>query len=148
MAVRATGKRVPMSSSWGTTETAPLATAAHLLLDRPGNIGLPVPGVDMKLVPSDGKLEVRVRGPVVTPGYWRRPDLTRDAFDDEGFYKPGDAVRFADPSDAAKAFRSTGRLAQDFKLTTGTWGKSVRSASARRLGSPVLQDSIVAGADR
>ena len=149
VAVRATGHRIPMSSSWGTTETAPLATAAHFLLDRAGNIGLPVPGVDMKLVPSGGKLEVRVRGPVITPGYWKRPDLTRDAFDDEGFYKPGDAVRFADPSDAAKGILFDGRLAEDFKLTTGTWVQ----VGALRVGaltacSPVLQDAIVAGADR
>ena len=149
VAVRATGHRIPMSSSWGTTETAPLATAAHFLLDRAGNIGLPVPGVDMKLVPAGGKLEVRVRGPVITPGYWKRPDLTRDAFDDEGFYKPGDAVRFADPADAAKGILFDGRLAEDFKLTTGTWVQ----VGALRVGalaacSPVLQDAIVAGADR
>jgi feruloyl-CoA synthase len=149
VSVRMTGHRIPMSSSWGTTETAPLATAAHLLLDRPGNIGLPVPGVDMKLVPCGGKLEVRVRGPVVTPGYWKRPDLTRDAFDSDGFYKPGDAVRFADPSDAAKGILFDGRLAEDFKLTTGTWVQ----VGALRVGalaacSPVLQDAIVADADR
>ena len=112
-------------------------------------IGLPVPGVDMKLVPTGGKLEVRVRGPDITPGYWKRPDLTRDAFDDEGFYKPGDAVRFADPADAAKGILFDGRLAEDFKLTTGTWVQ----VGALRVGaltacSPVLQDAIVAGADR
>src|SRR5205085_7938026 len=85
------GRRIPMSSSWGTTETAPLATAAHFLLDRAGNIGVPVPGVEMKLVPSGGKLEIRVRGPNITPGYWKRPDLTVAAFDAEGLYLPGDA---------------------------------------------------------
>ena len=102
VSVRTTGQRVPMSSSWGTTETAPLATAAHFLLDRAGNIGLPVPGVEIKLVPSGDKLEIRVRGPNITPGYWKRPDLTAAAFDEEGFYMPGDAVRFADESDAAQ----------------------------------------------
>ena len=76
VSVRVTGQRVPMSSSWGTTETAPLATAAHFLLDRAGNVGVPAPGVEMKLVPSGGKLEIRVRGPNITPGYWKRPDLT------------------------------------------------------------------------
>src|SRR4051794_25539128 len=101
VAVRTTGYRIPMSSSWGTTETAPLATAAHFLLDRAGNIGVPVPGVDMKLVPSGGKLEIRVRGPNITLGYWKRPDLTDAAFDAEGFYLPGDAVRFADEGNAA-----------------------------------------------
>jgi feruloyl-CoA synthase len=149
VAVRATGHRIPMTSSWGTTETAPLATSAHFLLDRAGNIGLPVPGVEMKLLPSGGKLEVRVRGPIITPGYWKRDDLTRDAFDEEGFYKPGDAVRFADPSDPAQGIVFDGRLAEDFKLTTGTWvhvgGVRVGALAAC---TPVLQDAIVAGADR
>jgi feruloyl-CoA synthase len=149
VSVRTTGHRVPMSSSWGTTETAPLATAAHFLLDRAGNIGLPAPGLAMKLVPSGGKLEIRVRGPNITPGYWKRDDLTRDAFDDEGFYKPGDAVRFADSTDPAKGVVFDGRLAEDFKLTTGTWvhvgGLRVGVLAAC---SPVLQDAAVAGADR
>jgi feruloyl-CoA synthase len=149
VSVRTTGHRVPMSSSWGTTETAPLATAAHFLLDRAGNIGVPAPGLDMKLVPSGGKLELRVRGPNVTPGYWKRDDLTRDAFDDEGFYKPGDAVRFADDADPAKGVMFDGRLAEDFKLTTGTWVH----VGGLRIGvlaacSPVLQDAALAGADR
>src|SRR5205823_6250857 len=149
VSVRTTGKRVPMSSSWGTTETAPLATAAHYLLDRAGNIGVPAPGVEMKLVPSSGKLEIRVRGPNITPGYWKRPDLTAAAFDKEGFYIPGDAVRLADENDAARGVIFDGRLAEDFKLTTGTWVH----VGALRVGvltacSPVLQDAILAGADR
>src|SRR5438046_480403 len=93
---RATGERVPMTSSWGTTETSPLSTAAHFMIERAGSIGVPVPGVELKLVPAGDKLEVRVRGPNVMPGYWKRPDLTRGAFDEEGLYKPGDAVRFDD----------------------------------------------------
>ncbi len=149
VSVRTTGHRIPMSSSWGTTETAPLATAAHYLLDRAGNIGVPIPGVELKLVPGGGKLEVRVRGPNVTPGYWKRPDLTAAAFDAEGFYLPGDAVRFADESDPARGIVFDGRLAEDFKLTTGTWvhvgGLRVGVLAAC---SPVLQDAIVAGADR
>src|SRR5437588_509561 len=149
VAVHTTGHRIPMSSSWGTTETAPLATAAHFLLDRAGNIGVPVPGVEMKLVPSGGKLEIRVRGPNITPGYWKRPDLTAAAFDTEGFYLPGDAVRLADETDAARGVMFDGRLAEDFKLATGTWVH----AGALRVGalaacSPVLQDAIVAGANR
>jgi feruloyl-CoA synthase len=149
VAVRMTGHRIPMSSSWGTTETAPLATAAHYLLDRAGNVGLPVPGVEMKLVPCGDKLEIRVRGPNITPGYWKRPDLTAAAFDEEGFYLPGDAVTLADPADAAQGVLFDGRLAEDFKLTTGTWVH----VGALRVGvlaacSPVLQDAIVAGADR
>jgi len=149
VAVRTTSHRIPMTSSWGTTETAPLATAAHFLLDRAGNVGVPAPGVEMKLVPSGGKLEVRVRGPNITPGYWKRPDLTAAAFDAEGFYMPGDAMRFADENDAARGVMFDGRLAEDFKLTTGTWV----NVGTLRVGvlaacSPVLQDAIVAGADR
>jgi feruloyl-CoA synthase len=149
VSVRAVGQRVPMSSSWGTTETAPLATAAHFLLDRAGNIGLPAPGLEVKLVPSGDKLEIRVRGPNITPGYWKRDDLTREAFDAEGFYKPGDAVRFADATDPARGVMFDGRLAEDFKLTTGTWvhvgGVRVGVLAAC---SPVLQDAVIAGADR
>ncbi|MEA2875377.1 MAG: feruloyl-CoA synthase [Hyphomicrobiales bacterium] len=149
VSVRTTGRRIPMSSSWGTTETAPLATAAHFLLDRAGNVGVPAPGVEMKLVPSGGKLEIRVRGPNITPGYWKRPELTAAAFDAEGFYMPGDAMRFADENDATRGVMFDGRLAEDFKLTTGTWV----NVGTLRVGvlaacSPVLQDAIVAGADR
>ena len=147
--VRATGHRVPMSSSWGTTETAPLATAAHFLLDRAGNVGLPAPGVEMKLVPSGDKLEIRVRGPNITPGYWKRDDLTAASFDADGFYKPGDAVRFADSADPAKGIVFDGRLAEDFKLLTGTWvNVGTLRIGALAAASPVLQDAIVAGADR
>jgi feruloyl-CoA synthase len=146
---RATGERVPMTSSWGTTETSPLSTAAHFIIDRAGPIGVPVPGVELKLVPAADKLEVRVRGPNVTPGYWKRPDLTRPAFDEEGFYKPGDAVRFADPSDPAKGIVFDGRLAEDFKLATGTWvAVGVLRVGVLAAASPTLQDAIIAGENR
>ena len=146
---RVTGSRVPMTSSWGTTETAPMATAAHYTLERAGNIGVPAPGVEVKLVPSGAKLEIRVRGPNITPGYWKRPDLTETAFDEDGFYRPGDAVRLTDERDPSRGMVFDGRLAEDFKLTTGTWVH----VGALRVGvlsacSPVLQDAIVAGADR
>jgi feruloyl-CoA synthase len=148
-AIRATGERIPLTSSWGTTETAPLATASHFLTDRSGMIGVPAPGVEVKLVPSGAKLEIRVRGPNVTPGYWKRPDLTAAAFDEEGFYRPGDAVRFADADDVAKGVMFDGRLAEDFKLATGTWvhvgGLRVGVLAA---ASPVLQDAVVAGENR
>ena len=149
VSVRTIGERVPMTSSWGTTETSPLATAAHFTIERAGIVGIPVPGVECKLVPSGDKLEIRVRGPNITSGYWKRADLTAAAFDEDGFYKPGDAVRFADPADPAKGIVFAGRLAEDFKLTTGTWVH----VGALRVGvlaaaSPVLQDAIVAGQDR
>jgi feruloyl-CoA synthase len=146
---RITGQRVPMTSSWGTTETSPLATAAHFVIDRAGPIGVPVPGVELKLVPSGTKLEVRVRGPNVTPGYWKRADLTADAFDDEGFYKPGDAVRFANPADPSRGIVFDGRLTEDFKLTTGTWvGVGALRVGVLAASSPVVQDAIVAGENR
>ncbi|MEZ5786824.1 MAG: feruloyl-CoA synthase [Xanthobacteraceae bacterium] len=149
LAVRTTGERIPLTASWGGTETAPLATSCHFLIDRAGVIGVPVPGVELKLVPTEAKIEVRVRGPNIMPGYWKRPDLTAQVFDEEGFYRPGDAVRFADPLDATKGIVFDGRLAEDFKLTTGTW-VHVGSLRVGAIGacSPVLQDAVITGADR
>jgi len=146
---RAIGQRVPMTSSWGMTETSPLSTAAHFVMERAGSIGVPVPGVELKLVPAGSKLEVRVRGPNVTPGYWKRPDLTGQAFDEDGFYKPGDAVRFADAENPTKGIEFDGRLGENFKLITGTWV----SVGALRVGaitatSPVLLDIVVAGENK
>ena len=149
VALRTTGERVPMTSSWGTTETSPLSTAAHFMIERAGPIGVPVPGVELKLVPTGGKLEVRVRGPNVTPGYWKRPDLTRAAFDAEGFYQPGDAVCFADPAEPTNGIVFDGRLAEDFKLTTGTWvAVGVLRVGVLAAASPALQDAVIAGENR
>jgi len=149
VALRTTGERVPMTSSWGTTETSPLSTAAHFMIERAGPIGVPVPGVELKLVPTGDKLEVRVRGPNVTPGYWKRPDLTRAAFDAEGFYQPGDAVCFADPAEPANGIVFDGRLAEDFKLTTGTWvAVGVLRVGVLAAASPALQDAVIAGENR
>ena len=149
LSARVTGKRVPMVSSWGATETAPIATAGHLVIESAGVIGLPPPGVTLKFVPSGSKLEVRVKGPNVFPGYWRRPDLTKAAFDDEGFYRIGDAARLADPDDPSKGVVFDGRVAEDFKLSTGTWvhagGLRIAALAA---ASPALQDAVVAGQDR
>jgi feruloyl-CoA synthase len=117
--------------------------------DRAGTIGIPVPGVELKLVPRGAKLEARVRGPNVTPGYWRQPELTRRAFDEEGFYSFGDAVRFIDPDDVNKGLLFDGRLTEDFKLANGTW-VSVGPLRARILASfaPFVRDVVVAGHDR
>ncbi len=146
VSVRATGQRVPMTSSWGATETAPAVTAAHFPLERAGVIGVPMPGVELKLQPYGERWEVRVKGPNVTPGYWRSPDLTAAAFDEDGFYRIGDAVRFADPNDPAAGLIYDGRLTEEFKLATGTWVQ----VGALRVGllaamSPVLQDAVIAG---
>ncbi len=143
------GERVVMVSSWGATETAPMITSVHFPIERAGVIGLPAPGCELKLVPSAEKLEVRVRGPNITPGYWRRPDLSKDAFDADGWYKIGDAVRFADADDPAQGVEFDGRIAEDFKLTTGTW---VHVGNLRIKGiaalAPVAQDIVVTGHDR
>jgi feruloyl-CoA synthase len=141
--------RLAMLSAWGSTETSPLATSVHFHMDRAGVIGLPVPGCELKLVPSAGKLEVRVRGANVTPGYYRREDLTRAAFDEEGFYRIGDAVRFADPSEPAKGIEFDGRIAEDFKVATGTW---VHVGAVRvkliAAANPLIQDAVITGHDR
>jgi feruloyl-CoA synthase len=143
------GERVIFISSIGSTETAPLAIACNWDYPRPGNIGLPPPGLELKLVPQGGKLEARMKGPNITPGYWRRPDLTRDAFDEQGYYKIGDALKFADPAEPSQGLLFDGRIAEDFKLLSGTWV----SAGALRAQfvdhcAPLVRDAVVAGADR
>ena len=149
LSVQVRGKRTVMLSSWGATETAPLVTAVHYEIDRAGVIGLPAPGTELKLVPNQTKLEMRVRGPNVTPGYWKRDDLTRAAFDDEGFYRIGDAGRLADESNPARGIVFDGRIAEDFKLTSGVWVHvgALRVGALEQL-APVAQDIVVAGHDR
>jgi feruloyl-CoA synthase len=149
LSVATCGERVIFISSIGSTETSPLALACNWDFSRPGNIGLPAPGVELKLVPSEGKLEARLKGPNITPGYWRRPDLTKEAFDDEGYYRIGDALKFVDPADPGKGLLFDGRLAENFKLASGTWV----SAGALRAQlvdhcAPLLRDAVIAGADR
>jgi feruloyl-CoA synthase len=149
MSIDTTGERILMLSSIGSTETAPAALACSWDFDRPGNIGLPLPGVDLKLVPNEGKLEARLKGPHITPGYWKRPDLTKDAFDAEGYYKIGDALKFVDAADPSKGLLFDGRLAEDFKLASGTWV----STGALRVQfvdhfAPLVRDAVIAGADR
>src|SRR5882672_9676717 len=143
------GGELAMLSAWGSTETAPLATSVHFLMERPGIIGLPVAGCELKLVPAAGKLEARVRGPNVTPGYYKRDDLTRAAFDEEGFYRIGDAVKLADPADAAQGIVFDGRVAEDFKLSTGTWAH-VGALRVKLIAAadPLIQDAVITGHDR
>jgi feruloyl-CoA synthase len=140
---------LPLLSAWGSTETAPLATSVHFPIVQPGVIGLPVAECELKLVPNAGKLEVRVRGPNVMPGYFKRPDLTQAAFDEERFYRIGDAVRLVDPADPAKGLAFDGRVAEDFKLSTGTWvhvgAMRVKLIAA---GDPLIQDAVITGHDR
>ena len=149
LAIETTGERIIFLTSLGSTETAPLALACSWDFDRPGNIGLPAPGVKLKLVPNEGKLEARLRGPHITPGYWRQDHLTREAFDQEGFYKLGDALKFVDPNDPGKGLLFDGRIAEDYKLSTGTW-VSVGPLRARfiDLFAPYVRDVVFAGPDR
>ena len=149
LSIETTGERIIFLSSLGSTETSPLAIGGTRDFPRPGNIGVPSPGVELKLVPQDDKLEARLRGPNITPGYWRQDHLTRQAFDEEGFYKLGDSVKFADPADPAQGLIFDGRLAEDFKLATGTW-VNVGPLRARFIEhfAPLVRDVVIAGADR
>lgn len=144
-----TGRRILMVSSWGATETGPMATDCHFRAVRSGVIGVPVPGTALKLVPAADKMEVRVKGPNVFPGYWRQPDVTAKAFDDEGYYMIGDAVEFVDVVRPALGLVFDGRVGEDFKLLTGTWVHvgSLRVAGIDAL-KPVAQDIVVTGHDR
>lgn len=146
LSLQATGEEVPIVSAWGSTETAPLVTDCHFQAARSGCIGVPVPGVILKLVPSGEKLEVRVKGPNVTPGYYKRPDLTAQNFDEEGFYRIGDAVRLVDPEHPDRGLLFDGRVAEDFKLDSGTW-VNVTALRMRAINAlaPVAQDVVVAG---
>src|SRR5262249_53655012 len=149
LALATCGERIMFLTGLGSTESAPMAIARMWQSRDSTNMGVPVPGVELKLVPSEGKLEARLRGPNIMPGYWRQRDLTAQAFDDEGFYKLGDALKFEDPGDARAGLLFDGRVAEDFKLTTGTW-VNVGPLRARLLAQlePYARDVVIAGADR
>jgi feruloyl-CoA synthase len=148
LSIETVGRAIPMVSAWGSTETAPLATDCHFQAQRSGNIGVPVPGTELKLVPNGDKLEVRVRGPNVTPGYWKAPEQTANAFDSDGFYMIGDAMAFADPDRPELGLFFDGRVSEDFKLTSGTWVSvgTLRVAGIAAL-APLAQDIVVTGHD-
>jgi feruloyl-CoA synthase len=149
LAIKTCGERIPFLTGFGATETAPCALARTWDTALAANMGVPVPGLEIKLVPSEGKLEARVKGPNVTPGYWRQPELDRAAFDEEGFYRLGDAFKFADPDDPSQGLLFDGRLAEDFKLSSGTWVNAgpLRAQVIRDL-APLVQDVVVSGPDR
>ena len=149
LSMAALGKKIAMTSAWGLTESAPLATGVHFPIARAGVIGLPVPGTELKMLPSAGKLELRLRGPNITPGYFRRDDLTQEAFDEDGFYRTGDAGKFADPDDPSQGILFDGRVAEDFKLLTGSWVSTgmVRVAAISAC-TRLIQDAVVTGHDR
>jgi len=149
LALAELGRRLPLISAWGSTETAPMATGVHYAVDRAGIIGLPVPGCELKLVPAAGKLEARVKGPNITPGYHGRDDLTKAAFDEEGYYRIGDALKFADEKKPELGLAFDGRIAEDFKLSTGTW---VHVGATRvgliAAGDPIVQDAVITGHEK
>lgn len=149
ISVETCGERIRMLTGLGMTETAPFAISASTGTAKAGFIGLPVPGVEVKLAPVSGKLEVRYRGPNVTPGFWWQPELTADAFDEEGFFRSGDAVRFHDCSSPRAGLVFDGRLAEDFKLSSGTW-VSVGPLRARFIAhfAPYVKDVVIAGYER
>ena len=145
------GNNNPSSNERTVPETAPTATTVHWASERVGLIGLPFPGVQLKLVPTgeEGRYELRLKSVIVTPGYFRRPDLTAQMFDEEGFYKIGDAGRFVDPDDPSWGLIFDGRVVEDFKLMSGTFVLvGTLRTMAMGAASPVLQDAVVCGQDR
>ena len=149
IAIDTCGERVLLVTGLGSTETAPMAICRPWESDLAPAIGLPVPGVEVKLVPAGDRHEVRVRGANVTPGYWRDAEKTAAAFDEDGYYRMGDAVRLADPGDASQGFLFDGRLGEDFKLSTGTW-VGVGALRARIVAhfAPYVRDAVVTGHGR
>ncbi|MDB5517229.1 MAG: acyl-CoA synthetase [Tardiphaga sp.] len=149
LAIRTTGARIVFYTGWGSTETGPTSTGTYWDTERVGLIGLPFPGVELKMVPSGPKYELRLRGVNVTPGYHGQPDLTKAAFDDEGFYCIGDAGVFVDPDDPVQGLIFAGRVVEDFKLMTGTFVQvGPLRTDAIAAATPVIQDALVAGQDR
>jgi len=149
IAVETLGARVPMLTGLGATESGPFALACVPEHCRSGYVGLPVPGVELKLAPVEGKLEARLRGPAITPGYWRDAPANAKAYDEEGYYRLGDAVKWIDEDDPAQGLAFDGRIAEDFKLSTGTW-VSVGPMRAKIIAhfAPYFRDVAIAGIDR
>ncbi|SOD80590.1 feruloyl-CoA synthase [Spirosoma fluviale] len=149
LAMETIGTRIPIITGLGCTESGPSAMFANWGGSFSGLLGVPVAGMDIKLVPDGDKLEARYKAPNVTPGYWRNADATQNAFDEEGYYKTGDAVRFHVEDDPDKGLVFDGRIAEDFKLSTGTWvNVGILKAKIISAGAPIVQDVVIAGLDR
>lgn len=147
-AEREYGERVVMTAGLGMTESGPFGLFVTTPHSRAGDLGLPGPGLELKLVPLGDKTEIRYRGPNITPGYWRNPEATQESFDEEGFFCTGDAVQWIDPADIHQGLRFDGRIAEDFKLATGTF-VSVGPMRGRIIaaGAPYVQDAVITGLD-
>ncbi len=149
LAVSTCGEEILMMTGLGATESAPAALFTGIEGAASGLVGLPLPGLELKLAPVGAKLEARFRGPNITPGFWRNDELTKASFDEEGYYRMGDALVFADPADPLRGFRFDGRLNEDFKLSTGTWVSAgpLRMKLIAHFGA-LVQDVVLAGPDR
>jgi feruloyl-CoA synthase len=149
VAVRTVGERIPFISGYGATETAPTIMSVYWTTDRVGLVGLPLPGIEIKLAPVGAKLEVRAKGPAITPGYFKDPARTAAAFDEEGYYRLGDAAKFLDDARPELGLVFDGRVAEDFKLATGTWvsAGTLRAAVLSALGG-LVKDALITGLDR
>ena len=148
LAVAETGHRIPLTTMYGATETQGI-TVTHWITERVGLVGLPLPGIQLKLAPAGSKYEVRVKGPTVAAGYHKDPERTAAAFDEEGFYKLGDAARFVDPDDPAKGLVFDGRVTEDFKLDSGTWvSVGVLRPDLVAACSPYIHDAVITGQDK
>lgn len=148
LAHRETGRRIWFSTACGSTETGPLATFVHWPVDRAGIVGLPLPGVTTRLVDLDGRYEMRLKGDSIFRGYHDRADLDAKIFDEDGFYRTGDAVRFADPDDPAAGLAFDGRIAEDFKLATGTFVRTGIRRIALLAAMPLVRDAVLTAPDR
>jgi feruloyl-CoA synthase len=149
LAMQTCGERILWITGYGATETSPSAMYTSRGAARAGTVGLPLDGLELKLAPVADKLEARFKGPNVTPGYWRASELTKAAFDEEGYYRTGDALRFVDPQDPAQGLEFDGRTTEDFKLTTGTWvSVGPLRAKINTACSPYVQDVVITGHDR
>jgi feruloyl-CoA synthase len=148
LAIAETEHRIPLTTMYGATETQGI-TVVHWITERVGLIGLPLPGITLKLVPNGTKLEVRVKGPTVTPGYLNDAKKTQEAFDEEGYYSLGDAAKFLDPERPEEGLVFDGRVTEDFKLSSGTW-VSTGTLRADVVGacSPLVQDAVICGLDK
>ncbi|MEO1475514.1 MAG: AMP-binding protein, partial [Pseudomonadota bacterium] len=148
LAIKATGKRMPIITMYGATETQGI-TVVHWEVERVGLIGLPLPGLTLKLVPNGAKLEVRVKGPTVMPGYHNLPDKNAEVFDEEGFYCLGDAAKLVDENDPNQGIIFDGRVGEDFKLSSGTWvSVGVLRPDFVAACSPLIFDAVIAGQDK
>ncbi len=142
------GERVVMTAGLGMTESSPFGLFVTTPHSKAGDLGLPCPALELKLVPLGDKTEVRYRGPNITPGYWRNPQATAESFDDEGFFCTGDAVKWIDPDDHHQGLRFDGRIAEDFKLNTGTFvSVGPLRSKITTAGAPYVQDAVITGLD-